>query len=1307
MPLCCMNEMTELCRMEYSGDWRRRVVLLFGVLGAAVVVLGQPSAEVVEASVAVQWSNEEPLIPMDGYELDGVPFGAWEWETQSKWSHAQLLAMDCIWEPVDGLSDHAKGVISERSRADNTDEYWPHATSRCIHGVLQFKAPLVRYNPDAQVFEKLISFDGVWGEGVVSSVETMGQRQWDWPEYSVLSEGQLFRISIPKDGVYKLDQSFWSSIGIDASEVAPDQVTVFGNGGHLLPMDNSEERPLDPSTVALLWDGEAGAPDVSSGSFLFWGEGPNSITWIPEDQRFHHERNPYSDSAWYFVRIDDAPGRFGARMNNAPLLPVEELPDTVTTALHVEFHEQELHSPNRSGREWFGEEFGAVTQRVFSFPVPYATNEAGSVHVQMIARSIGGASTFEVSAGDVSEVLTPNTTSESSTANVANLASAMLEGAVISGSAATSRVDVNVEFSAFNASARGWLDYIRIEQEQYLRFSGVMDDFWGVDAGEGWARYEISNAGLVAQIWDITTPTQPQRLEFSITGDKASFNAPRNVRRRFVVMPNYGFAEPAVHGPLQLSNLHGWSDLDAVLITRPVYAEAASRWAAMRADEGLQVGVAFQQQVFNEFSSGQADPTALKMLMMMLRDRALESGGNPPRMLQLMGDGTFANRGGLSSSPYIITYQSENSLGPTSSYVSDDYFGFLEPEMGEDISDKMAIGVGRIPCSNAQEAMEFVEKLERYAGEGPPVVDACNGDEDQPEKGAWRNRICLVSDDMDGSGSPTELSHMMNSDEHANSLANEHMEFDVEKIYFDAYPQLSTPGGERYPDAAADINRKVTDGALIVNYIGHGGERGWAHERVLTSTMIRDWDNAYRMPLFMTATCELARFDDPEVESAGELMVLNPNGGAIGMLTTTRVVFSSSNQELNRAFYDVALEDEAFEDLRLGDIARITKNDPQVSNTSNKRNFTLLGDASMKLAYPQYEVVLSSMPDSVRALELFQGSGFIADANGDTLSSFNGQVTVRVFDKRSSITTLNNDGGSAPYAYSVFRNVIHQGESSVTNGTFEFEFMVPKDIDYTWGTGRVSCYALDVESGKDAHGASESWLIGGVNADYIPDFTPPNVDVYINDSLFVSGGITGAKPVLFVRAFDAGGINSAGSGIGHQMKAVIDGDWAGAVTLNDYYTSDLDAYVSGSITYPLAGMEPGFHDIQVVLWDVQNNQGTGRVEFQVLADDEPAFNVVTVYPNPTTDEVWFDLEHTLACEPAVYTLEVLEMTGRKVFAAEWSLETHGFRFEPLRWNLNDADGSAVKPGVYVCRITLQTTSGQVTQHSERIVVLRP
>ncbi len=1290
--------------------WKVRFALVWGLLAVwsgAQSGWGQTPSELLAGAAEIQWSPDLPWLPEEGFELDGVPYGVWEWPTESEWGSGVLLTVDAEWAPIEGVQAGMVSRLSDLARSGRGEEGWPGASFRWVHGAMQWTAPMLRYHEATGNVERLDRFEVQWGQHPMGG-EEMADRTRDWPENSVLAEGQLFRVDVPRDGVYKLDAAFWAAIDVNPEEVAPESVTVFGNGGHALPMANDAERPLDPSTVALWWRGDEAAEHVGQGEFLFWADGPHAITYDGETGQFTHQRNPYSDSATFFVRIDDVPGRPGSRMLIAGGLPSGvEVEDTLTTTQHVAFHEEEKHSPNRSGREWYGEEFGTVLERTFTFPVPFAEPEVGQIRIELIARSMQAASSFTVSAGAASSTAFPNITSTASTSPVATSAGLTLQGQLVTGSGSNARIDVNVAFNPANSDARGWLDFIRIEQERALRFSGSTELFFGADPGTGWVRYELSNAALLESIWDVTDGTQPVRVPFELVGETAVFHAERDVMRRFVALPGYGHAAPEVRGPVAHSNLHAWAGLDAVLVTRPIYAEAAARWAAMRADEGLAVGIVDQQTVFNEFSSGQPDPTALKMLMMMLWDRAEDAGGGHPRYLQLMGDGTFANRGGLASSPYIITYQSANSLSPTSSYVSDDYFGFIEPQMGEGIGDKMAIGIGRIPCSNATEALEFVEKLERYAGLLDGADDGCGLDEHQPEKGPWRNRITFVSDDMDGSGGPTELSHMMNSEEHANTLAAEHPEYDVDKIYFDAYPQLSTPGGERYPDASVAIDRRVGDGALIVNYIGHGGERGWAHERVLTSSMIRDWTNGSRMPLFMTATCELARFDDPEVESAGELMVMNPDGGAIGMLTTTRVVFSSSNQQLNRAFYDIALENEAVADLRLGDIARVTKNDPQVSNTSNKRNFTLLGDAAMQLAYPQHQVILSELPDSVRALEAFSGFGFVADAAGDTLHDFNGVVTVRVFDKRSQINTLNNDGGTGPFAFTVFRNVIHQGLATVTDGAFSFEFVVPRDIDYDWGTGRVSCYALDLTSGADAHGVSEAWRIGGVNANFVPDLTPPQVDVYLNDTLFVSGGIATPDPFLVVRAFDEGGINSAGSGIGHQMKAVIDGDWAGAISLNDFYTSDLDTYRRGTIRYPLEGLSAGEHTIEVILWDVQNNQGRGSVSFTVVEGEDVVFDVVNAYPNPATNEVWFEVEHTAACESVGYRLDVFDLAGRRVHSAAWAVESPGFRIAPFRWDLRDVNGSSVKPGTYLCRISLETTSGEVTQHSERIVVLRP
>jgi hypothetical protein len=672
-----------------------------------------------------------------------------------------------------------------------------------------------------------------------------------------------------------------------------------------------------------------------------------------------------------------------------------------------------------------------------------------------------------------------------------------------------------------------------------------------------------------------------------------------------------------------------------------------------------------------------------------------------------MGDGTFANRSNLMASPFVITYQSENSISPTSSYVSDDYFGFLADEYGEGIGDKMAIGVGRIACASADQANAMVDKVEAYM-EHPSSTAVASGcaDESGGDDGRWRNRICFVSDDMDGNGGPTEIEHMQNSDEHAEKLAENHPEYDVVKIYLDAYPQESTPGGERYPQAQEAIDRQVREGALIMNYIGHGGEKGWSHERVLNTTTIQNWENLKRMPLFMTATCELARYDDPDVESAGEMMVMNPDGGAIAMLTTTRVVFSGSNQQLNRAFYDVALFDSTSQALRLGDIVKETKNDPQVSNSSNKRNFTLLGDVALKLNYPEHEVRFTAVPDTLNALGQATVSGFIADGNSAVLEDFEGIIHVKVFDKPSQITSLNNDGAPNPHAFEVRRNVLFSGVATVESGQFDFDFVVPRDIDYSYGPGRISAYA--VSDSSDAHGAISDFIIGGVAEVFEVDNDPPVVDLFLNDTLFQDGGLSDANPLLLARLFDEGGINSSGVGIGHDIRVILDGESSQSVVLNDFYTSDLDTYKGGTVRYPFSALTDGMHTLSLAAWDVHNNKGSASIDFFVASDFETVLGEVFAFPNPSFAGFKFSIEHNQTCQEGKMNLEVFSSLGKLVHSAGYPWHVAGFQNEILQWDArNQATGTRVKAGVYVFRLTLQSESGSVAQYADQIVVLRP
>ena len=1183
------------------------LALVLSFVNVSAQLDNQP--QVLEGHFEVAWlpigdeaSPVGMLAPADGFWLDEIPWNVFEVALPPVWSGGQDLVTDPSWVQIDTTDLTQRQCQLLREQNTPRDVQWVFSIGEDLKSA-QIQTPLLRFDPDRRLFEKLDELDFALGnlaDEVDGVMATHSQRLRSWPETSPLGSGNFIRISIPADGVYRIDRDWIQSAGFDPDTLDPRRIRLFGNGGAMLPTSNANERPLGLMPAAVCFEGEEDGVWDATDALYFWGQGPDSWERDGSVANWDHEKNAYNDKSWYFLEYNGESAEPSFRIQDQA--PEILAPDTlITTYWSQQFHELEMESVNRSGREWFGETFGTVTSRSVSFNVPFATSKPGKLDFRVAAQSMGSSSLFTLSAGQVISTASPSYTSQTSTSNVVNLASGSQDGAVVSGSGLNARIEVDINFEAAVSGALGWLDYVRIAQECDLNMASAQLNFHAdADADYDRAEYRLEQGVGLQTVWDVTNGNQPVQLSLVQSESNSAWNAQLDTTRRFAVFSNYGFPEPAFVGRVDNLDLHQYERADLVIATRAQYMEAAQRLANIHADEGLEVLVVTQRGVFDDFSSGSVDPTALKMLMMMLRDRAMQGGWAPPRYLQLFGDGTFANRSDLMATPFVVTYQSENSISPTSSYVSDDYFGFLEDQYGEGIGDKMAIGVGRIACSSVDEANAMVDKVEAYLQQpNDEVSDSGCADGTEGDDGRWRNRICFVSDDMDGNGGPTEIEHMQNSDEHADKLADNHSEYDVVKIYLDAYPQESTPGGERYPDAQDAIDRQVRDGALIMNYIGHGGEKGWSHERVLNTTTIQNWTNLKRMPLFMTATCELARYDDPDVDSAGEMMVMNPEGGAIAMLTTTRVVFSGSNQQLNRAFYDVALYDTASTALRLGDIARATKNDPQVSNSSNKRNFTLLGDVALQLNYPEHSVQLTAVPDTLKALDQASVSGFVSDRSGALLSDFSGIVHVKVFDKSSQITSLNNDGAPNPHAFEVHRNVLFSGVASVQNGLFNFDFVVPRDIDYSFGQGRISAYA--VSDSSDAHGATNDLIIGGVSEDYLEDLVPPLVELYINDTLFESGGLADNNPLLFARLFDEGGINSSGVGIGHDIRVILDEESSQSVVLNDFYTSDLNTYQGGTVRYAFSDLEDGPHSLSLTAWDVYNNKGTGSIDFVVAA----------------------------------------------------------------------------------------------------------
>jgi hypothetical protein len=545
----------------------------------------------------------------------------------------------------------------------------------------------------------------------------------------------------------------------------------------------------------------------------------------------------------------------------------------------------------------------------------------------------------------------------------------------------------------------------------------------------------------------------------------------------------------------------------------------------------------------------------------------------------------------------------------------------------------------------------------------------------------------------------------------------DHNEFNINKLYADSYQQISTPGGEKYPGMTEELNKVMFQGALTVNYLGHGGSKGWAQERFLDLNDIDGWSNSKNLPLLVTATCSFTGYDDPTFVTAGERAFLNPNGGVIGLMTTVRAVFASENERLTRSVFERIFEKENGKTIPFGDVMLRGKN-AQSGNSSNDRKFALIGDPSMRIAIPIHKVqtlaingnaVDTIARDTIHALDPVTISGQITDQNDQLLSDFNGKVFVKVFDKINDIRTLANDPGSNITDFKSQKNLIFTGVASVRNGLFDIKFVVPRDIDYSFGNGKISYYATN-DNAEDAGGFYTNFIVGGTNPDGVVDNEPPTVEVFMNNENFVLGGVTSPDPILLVNLSDNLGINVAGTSIGHDLTAVLDQDNNNAFALNDFYEAKIDDYTKGTVRFPLFDLASGRHEITVKAWDVANNSAEGFTEFIVAETQNLALEQVLNYPNPFTTNTQFMFEHNLPGQLLDVQVRIFTVSGKLVKSINAEVVSDGNRVRNITWDGKDDFGSDIARGVYLYKVKAAPTdnSGIEAAESEfeKLVILK-
>ena len=1175
------------------------------------------------------------------------------------------------------------------------------------NGVAQIFISSLRRNAQGNI-EQLLSFQFNIINTVHSEKAAERKASYKNGNSSILASGTWYKVKISASGIYKIDKAFLQTMGVNGANIDPRNIRVFGNGGGMLPERINTFTPDDLQENAIFVSGENDGVFNDADYALFYAKGPHTWRYDTTALQYAHSYNVYSDAAYYFITVNSGTGkRISAQAQSA-----KAVTHNVSTFDDYAYQESDLYNLIKSGRTWFGDHFNIATNDYtynFSFP-NMVLGSGAKMNSEFAVRS------SQTAGNNVSFLL-----SGSSFASFSNIP--QIPGgyddiyAVLKTSKnnsffpSSSAFSINMHYQLPTNEAECWLNYLEVQARRNLTMTGNTITFRdGISRGHNnVAQYMLTNAALSQSLWDITTCYNVKTQDYNYSGGAIVFTQDADTLKEYISFSGTNFNAPTFVEVVANQDIHGKKTTDYVIVCAPEFLSAAQKLAAFHTQySSLDVLVVTPDQVYNEFSSGAKDVGAIRNMMRYFYKNA-STTNELPKYLLLFGDGTYDYKSKITVSDFVSVYESQESIDPSSTDASDDFFGFLddnEGDMGGNSPDNVDVGIGRIPCTTLAQADGIVRKIIAYSGH------AASNNSMHPEFGNWRNQVVFVADDgSDPNGNFDYAEHVGGSEILSKLLRTIDSTYNHQKIYFDAYQKQNSAGGARYPDVETAIEQAMSKGALILSYIGHGGPAGWADERVLNISQINKWTNFNKLPFFVTATCEFSRFDDPQRVSAGEYVLLNGDGGAIGQLTTTRLVFGSSNLDFSQNFFDSLFTLKGNRPT-IGQALLQAKTQTSNGTYNNKRKFFLMGDPAISLAFPSQKIMTTAInqhsvvpnADTLKALMKVKVEGKITNELGQFLPSFNGIIYPTVYDKSQSMQTLNNSNKGA-VSYGLQNNILYKGKASVTNGLFSFEFIVPKDINYQYGNGKISYYAHN--SDQDAAGFFENFTIGGTDPNGSNDNTGPEIRLFMNDSSFIYGGLTNESPKIFALVSDESGINTAGSNIGHDIVAMLDKQSNQSLILNTFYEADLDSYKKGTITYPLSNLAEGEHQLSLKVWDVNNNSSEKNTLFVVSSSAEMALSHVLNYPNPFTTHTEFWFEHNQASATLQVQIQIFSISGHLVKTINTTIDgSERYKPNPIPWDGKDDFGDAIGRGVYVYRLKVQSDGGHYAEKTEKLVILK-
>ena len=1105
---------------------------------------------------------------------------------------------------------------------------------------------------------------------------------------SVLAEGTWFKFAVNKTGVYKIDKEFLEKLGVDVNAINPKNIRIYGNGGAMLPLKNSDFRYDGLQENAIFVEGENDGSFDDNDSILFYATGPHSWDYgeTPSLTTLQHNFNIYSDESYYFLTIGSSEG---LRISEQTPISASSIA-TITNFDDFVFYEKDDVNLLAVGQQWFGDAFNIENTRTYSIPFEEIdSSEPVNVRVRGVAVS-STVTTMDVQINNqnVFEINYSALSGSNSAVASENFGNVSISGDLI---------DVTISYNNNgNPSANAYLDYIEILGKRKLIAKDNQFVFrnFSILNNSGVQEISIENASNIKWVWDVSNPINPQIIENQSLSTNFNYKVNGGQLLEYVVIPENDFYTPQLleFSTIENQNLHSLKDIDYLIITQDYLIDQAQRLADYHSNNsGLITKVVRLDQIYNEFSSGSPDIAAIRDFVKHFYDNATS---NQIKYVCLFGDASYDYKDRVEGNNNIVpAFESYNSFSLVSSYVTDDFYGMMDANEGLLNSyERQDVATGRIPVSDVLQAQQVVDKLLDYYS-----VESF---------GDWRTNITLIADDIDSSGEEILQSNM---DEIATTIEANKPVFNLKKIYLDAYFQETAASGSTYPTVNLDIINQIDKGTLLVDYFGHGGEDGWASEAIFRLPEIQSLENKYKLPLFITVTCDFSRFDNPLRKTAGEYLFWAENYGASSLISTTREIYISVGQALNERLIEPLLNFND-ENLSIAETLMTVKN--QFSTTQRFFIYSF-GDPAMHLSVPEPSVKLSKINnkdisqslDTIKALSYIQFEGDVVDINNNLLEDFTGEIDVTVYDKVINKSTLDNDNKNITMEFDVRDSKIFKGSSKVENGKFTFDFVAPKDLKVAYGKGKLSFYASN--NAIDKAGYNIDITVGGINENAPEDNTGPTIQLYMNDLNFVDGGTTDSSPVFIAVLEDENGINTSITAVDHDIIAILDNDQSNPIILNDYYQTELDTYKKGKVTYTFRDLSPGMHTITLKAWDTYNNLSESTFNFTVVDNSDLVLSNVLNYPNPFVNYTEFWFNHNKPNEQLNVHLQIFTVSGKLIKTISEIVQTEGNLSRTLVWDGLDDFGAKIGKGVYVYKLKVTSINSDTSaQKIEKLVILQ-